>query len=173
MVLKYMNTKCKYLRMEVASLARAPSTGNSNIHDSIKANSSTPADCFKPRDPIKRKNLDDICSLLQSISFLMDANAKLKAQSNNQIGNSSNTTNISLSKFLDVYLVTNFKSILPSTLYEIHEELNIELPASLIGLEANMRVDNSGSNVGLKRSPSAVTTRHLSCLQSNTCCYHT
>ena len=103
----------------------------------------------------------------------MDANAKLKAQSNNQIGNSSNTTNISLSKFLDVYLVTNFKSILPLTLYEIHEELNIEIPASLIGLEANMRVDNSGSNVGLKRSPQTVTKRHLSRLHNNTCRYHT
>ena len=143
-----------YLRIEVASLARASSIDKSHVPESVDANRK-PLSCFKPRDPIKRKNLDDICSLLQSISFLMDANAKLKAQSNGQIGNSSNTTNITLSKFLDIYLVTNFKSILPLTLYEIHEELNVELPASLVGIKANMDLNDGGINAGVKASPSS------------------
>ena len=137
-----------YLRMEVASLAR--------IAEAASMDTPT-APTLKPRDPIKAKNLDDICSLLQSISFLMDANAKKSHLQNNNnrnhmnsTNNYNNTCNISISKFLDLFLVNDFKRILPLTLFELYDELNIELSPSLVALKSklllqNVHIDHSSS----------------------------
>ena len=69
----------------------------------------------------------------------MDANAKLSLRNNSDgrhHGNSymdyENTSNMSIGKFLELVLVSNFKRILPLTLLEIYEELNIELAPSLV-----------------------------------------
>ena len=66
------------------------------------------------KDPISKRKNRDICNLLQSISFIMDA-----------------VNPGGLSRFLNDILVATYKDVLPKTLKEIYDELMMEAPARL------------------------------------------
>lgn len=139
-----------YLRMEVASLNRSEKALQKKQPIAALAANSGGSEILKPRDPITKKVLKDICSLLQSISFLMDANAKLSLRNTNEQhhhGNGymdyENTSNMSIGKFLELILVSNFKRILPLTLLEIYDELNVELAPSLVIWKSKLLVNNA------------------------------
>ena len=102
----------------------------------------------KPRDPMSSYRHRDICALLQSISFLMDAR-----------------TERGLGKFLDEVVVQTYKNLIPHSLREIYDELMIEQPKNLKA-ENSAHVDGGGKAptklIQLGPNKSKVTMQHAS-----------